>query len=97
MKNNIIRTVALSVITKPNNLPTINANQHTINLLLQVFFGVVGALAILFVVIGGFRYVISDGDPQKIEQAKKTILYAVIGLVVAISGEAIVTYVLTLV
>jgi len=97
MKNNIIRTVALSVITKPNNLPAINANQHTINLLLQVFFGVVGALAILFVVIGGFRYVISDGDPQKIEQAKKTILYAVIGLVVAISGEAIVTYVLTLV
>jgi len=96
MKNDIIRTFALSAIEQPTNLPNVGANQGTINVLLQVFFGIVGALAILFVVIGGFRYIISNGDPKAVEQAKKTILYAAIGLFVAISGEAVVTYALKL-
>ncbi len=76
------------------NTPQIAANQSEIQTLLQYFFGVVGALALLFVVIGGLRYIISAGDPQAAAAGRKTIMYAVIGLVVALSGEAIVTWVL---
>jgi hypothetical protein len=77
-----------------SNLPQINANQSELQTILQYFFGIVGALALLFVVIGGFRYIISAGDPQAAAAGRKTILYAVIGLIVALSGEAIVTWVL---
>ena len=54
-----------------------------------------GAVAVIMLVIGGFKYVTSSGDSNNIQQAKNTILYAVIGLVVAILGQVIVTYVIT--
>jgi amino acid transporter len=41
-----------------------------------------GAVAVLFLIIGGFRYVISSGNPEQVEGAKKTILYAILGLIV---------------
>jgi hypothetical protein len=41
-----------------------------------------GAVAVLFLIIGGFRYVVSAGNPDQVEGAKKTILYAVLGLVI---------------
>ena len=88
--------VALSQI-KPGGLPQVGANQSSLKIGLQLFFGVVGALALLFVVIGGFRYVISAGNPKGAAEGKNTIIYAVVGLVIAISGEAIVTWLLTLI
>lgn len=53
-----------------------------------------GFVAITFIVIGGFRYVTSAGDPQKTAQAKDTILYAVIGLIIAIAAFTIVNLVI---
>ncbi len=41
-----------------------------------------GAVAVLFLIIGGFRYVVSAGNPDQVEGAKKTILYAVLGLII---------------
>lgn len=41
-----------------------------------------GAVAVLFLIIGGFRYVVSTGNEQQVDAAKKTILYAVLGLIV---------------
>jgi len=43
--------------------------------------GLVGGLAVLFLVIGGFQYVTSGGNPSKAEAAKKTITYAIVGLI----------------
>jgi hypothetical protein len=60
---------------------------------LSIMFGFVGALAFLMIVVGGFRYIIAQDDSQKVSQAKSTILYAIIGLVVAALAEFIVTYV----
>ena len=87
-------TNQLTNILPGSNIPQVKANQSEIQVLLQLFFGVVGALALLFIIIGGFRYIISGGDPQAAAAGKKTIIYAAIGLVVAISGEAIVTWAL---
>ncbi|MCL4357631.1 pilin [Patescibacteria group bacterium] len=76
------------------NLPTVAANGADLQQALQIFFGILAALAVLFVVIGGLRYTISGGDAQAMSKAKSTIIYAIVGLVVAIFAEAIVTFVL---
>lgn len=55
----------------------------------------VGAIAVLFLILGGLRYVISNGDPKNVEAAKSTILYAVIGIVVAILSFAAVQFVIS--
>ncbi len=76
-------------------LPTVSASHNELTTILQIFFAILGAIAVLFVVIGGFRYVISGGDSQSMQKAKNTIMYSIIGLVVAIFAEAIVTFVLS--
>jgi hypothetical protein len=75
------------------SLPNTAATGATVKVILSIVFGIVGALSLLFITIGGFRYVISQGDPQTVSKAKNTILYAIIGLVVAISAQAIVTFI----
>ena len=52
-----------------------------------------GAGAIIMIIIGGLRYVISAGNHSAVNDAKNTVLYAVIGLAVAISGYALVSLV----
>ncbi len=55
---------------------------------------IVGIAAVLMLIIGGFRYITSGGDSNSISAAKNTILYAIIGLVVAVLAQAIVQFVL---
>ncbi len=65
--------------------------QDIINMMLFLL----GAIAVVMIVIGGFRYTTSNGEASSIKSAKDTILYAVIGLIVAIMAYAIVNFVLT--
>jgi type IV secretion system pilin len=53
----------------------------------------VGAVAVIMLIIGGLRYVISQGSKEGVASAKDTILYSVIGIVVAILAYAIVSFV----
>lgn len=53
-----------------------------------------GILAVVFVLVGAFQYVISGGNPDATKKAKDTILYALIGLVVTAAAYAIVNFVL---
>lgn len=55
----------------------------------------VGAVSVIMIIVGGLRYVTSNGDAKQTEAAKNTLLYAVIGLVVAIASYAIVNFVVT--
>ncbi len=55
---------------------------------------VVGAISVIMLVWGGFRYIISGGDSKKVTDAKNTILYAILGLVIAFFAYAIVNFVL---
>lgn len=54
---------------------------------------IIGAIAVIMIIIGGIRYVTSSGDQAQTKSAKDTILYAVIGLVVAFMAYAIVNFV----
>ena len=55
---------------------------------------VVGAISVLMLSWGGLRYIISGGDSKKITDAKNTILYALLGLIIAFFAYAIVNFVL---
>ena len=65
----------------------------TITSVLEGVIGVLGIVAVIFIVVGGVNYMTSAGDASKVEKAKKTILYAVIGLVIAVLAFAIVNFV----
>ena len=54
---------------------------------------ILGAVAVIMIVIGGIRYTTSNGDASHVKAAKDTILYAVVGLVVAMLAYAIVYWV----
>ena len=51
--------------------------------------GVVGYLAICFVIWGGYQYILARGDPGKVVRGKKTIVNALIGLVVCVLASTI--------
>lgn len=56
---------------------------------------IIGVIAVIMIIIGGLKYITSAGDSQKVESAKNTIIYAVIGLVIVVLAQVIVRYVLT--
>jgi len=55
---------------------------------------IIGALSVIMIIIGGLRYVTSGGNPTSVTAAKNTILYAIVGLVVAFLAFAAITFVL---
>lgn len=55
---------------------------------------IIGAVAVIMLIFGGFRYVTSGGDSNAVTSAKNTILYAIIGIIVAVLAYAIVNWVL---
>jgi hypothetical protein len=75
-------------------LPTAGATSANLAHLLAIVFAVLGVLAVIIIVTAGISYVESGGDPQGVSRAKATIIYALVGLVLAISAEAIVAFVL---
>ena len=62
---------------------------------INVALWVVGVLAVIMLIWGGIKYATSAGDANKVTSAKNTVMYAVIGLVVAIFAYAIVNFVVT--
>ena len=74
-------------------LPNVSADSGALSTILSVVFQLVGALAVIFVVYGGITYARANGDPGTIKEAKNTIMYALIGLAVAIFAQAIVLFV----
>ena len=74
-----------------SRLPVVTNN--LIPNIMQIVFGLLGSIAVIIIIMAGFQYVLSQGNPEKTSKAKNTILYAVIGLVVCVSGVTIVSFV----
>jgi hypothetical protein len=62
---------------------------------INIFSIVVGAVSVIMIIIGGFRYIISGGDSNGVQGAKNTILYAIVGLVIVLFAQVIVRFVLS--
>jgi hypothetical protein len=69
--------------------------QGTVKTVVNVLSVVVGIVAVIMIIIGGFRYITSGGKQESVTAAKNTILYAVIGLVIVALAQVIVRFVLT--
>ena len=65
----------------------------TFSKITSILLFIIGAIAVIMIVIGGLRYVLSGGDSSQITAAKNTILYAIIGIIVAILAYAIINFV----
>ena len=68
--------------------------QTLVKQFVNIFLFAVGALSVIMLIWGGIRYTTSAGDSNKVKAAKNTVLYAIVGLVIAILAYAIVNMVI---
>ena len=66
----------------------------TLQTIINVALGLIGFVAVVMIILGGFQYITSSGDAAKVTKAKNTIMYGVIGLVIALLAFAIVNFIL---
>jgi hypothetical protein len=89
----LLAAVNLDTSPLPNSGGSGDVPSTFLGTLLQIVFAVTGSVALLMIVISGFRYIAASGDPTAVAKARSTILYAIIGLAVALTGFSIVTFV----
>lgn len=65
------------------------------NRITSILLFVVGAVAVVMLIFGGIRYIVSGGDQANVTAAKNTILYAIIGIIIALLAYAAVKFVTT--
>jgi hypothetical protein len=71
-----------------------NGNNSIFRTIVNVLLFIIGAISVIMLIIGGIRYTISNGDSGAVTSAKNTILYAIVGLIIAFLAFAIVNWVL---
>lgn len=80
------------------NMPVEHKNDNlfnTIQTVINVILALLGIIAVVMIILGGINFITSQGDPTKTKKGRDTILYGIIGLVVALLAYAIVNFVLT--
>lgn len=76
----------------PSNL--FSGDNSIFKTIVNVLLFIIGAISVIMLIFGGIRYTISGGDSGAVTSAKNTILYAIVGLIVAFLAFAIVNWVL---
>lgn len=71
-------------------LPTQNTATEIILRVIQILLAIAGLVAVIFLIVGGFRYITAGGNEETAEAAKKTITNAIIGIVIIILAFVIV-------
>ena len=61
--------------------------------IIEILIRVAAVAAIAFIIWGGVQYITSQGEPEKTAQARKTIVNGFVGLVIAVSAVAVVTFI----
>lgn len=84
--------------TSGTNCPAQSQTEGRINSLIEagvnIFSAIVGIVAVIMIIFGGFRYITAGGDSGKINSAQQTIIYAIVGLVVVALAQIFVRFVL---
>lgn len=60
---------------------------------INIFSAIIGIIAVVMIMIGGLKYMTSQGDAAAVNSAKNTILYAAVGIVVALLAQVIARFV----
>ncbi len=87
-------TIFADTVQVPTNVPKVDITDATVTNVFNVVLGLAGAIAVAFIVWGGMQYTLSQGDTSKIKQAKDTILYSIVGLVIVVFAFSIVNFVI---
>jgi len=77
-----------------NNNDGVARVNHILKHIVNLLSAVVGVVAVIMIIFGGFRYITSGGNDTSVTGAKNTILYAIIGLIVVALAQVIVRFVL---
>ncbi|NTU69412.1 hypothetical protein HGB13_01090 [bacterium] len=78
--------------TPPNGAPNL-ALPAFITRISDIFLSIIGVIAVMFIVVAGFQYVTSAGNPDQITKAKNTALYAIMGIIVALIAWAVIKFI----
>ncbi len=92
--SNLTGGASNSPVCKDNAPNGQNPITSTIGNVLKIVSYAIGFIAVLSLIVAGLRMVLSGGDPETVKSVRNTILYAVIGIVIAASAQLIVVFVL---
>jgi hypothetical protein len=93
--SHLLFSLVADTIDYNTNLPHAGASSVQLQEILQIVFAILGALAVLMIVIAGLRFITAQGNPQDIGKARSTIVYSLVGLLVALIAEALVSLTLS--
>ncbi|HYH75068.1 MAG TPA: pilin [Candidatus Saccharimonadales bacterium] len=71
--------------------PSINA---TIKKIIDIFSAIAGIAAVIMIIVAGFRFITANGDSGTVSSARKTVMYAVVGLIVVALSQTLVKFVI---
>ena len=83
-------------VARPDGVPTnlTNGDNSIIRRGINLMLYAIAVISVVMLIFGGFRYVISGGQKEAVTAAKNTILYAIVGLLIAIFAYSIVRFVI---
>jgi ABC-type Zn uptake system ZnuABC Zn-binding protein ZnuA len=68
--------------------------ETTISVLISVMSAIAGIASVIMIIISGFRFITANGDPGSVAAARRTLMYALVGVVVVAASQSIVWFVL---
>lgn len=91
-------TPAVLVVAKLLDLtalphPSDAASGNIVKTIISIVIQITAAICLLMITIAGFRYIVSQGDPQAVGKAKNAIIFALVGLIITILAQGLVLFV----
>ena len=68
--------------------------RETVGSIIKAFMGLLGIVAVVIILLGGFKWMMSQGESAKVDDAKKLMMSGVIGLAIILTSYAIATFVI---
>jgi type IV secretory pathway VirB2 component (pilin) len=91
----MLNIFAQLISNKSHALPEVSADSGSIKILFNIVFILSGAIALLMVVIAGFRYIRAGSNETIVAESRRQLVHALVGLVVIASAATIVNFVIS--
>jgi len=88
--------VSAEKILLPNPLPNISTPEDLAKKVVNWLLGLVSVIALIVLIIGGFRYLTSGGNEKAMESAKNIITWAVVGLIIILCSAIIINVIISI-
>jgi hypothetical protein len=93
MKNIIFYLSNSLIDAKSNSIPEVDASPARLASLIIYAGALAAVISVFIIVIAGIQFILSSGEPGKVAKARNAILYAVVGLIIALSATGIASFV----